>query len=197
MSVLEKLKGSPHSSQSGAVLVTALLMLVVLSIMSAFAMTIANLEKLITTNSEIFQHNFYAVEATMLEAAANIDQTDDSVLLNNSYPLAWLKQHDVAFDMRQSSQWPNAFLAPSDTALNTDPTDITPPGYASDGTATGDRVWHSAIDNGICAGASLTDPTKQERCYDVYGMYDIKRGTGKTYTGRMLMTVGYKKVLYP
>ncbi len=59
-----------------------------------------------------------------------------------------------------------------------------------------DRIKYSAIDNGVCAGASLTDPTREERCYDVYGLYDVKRNENRAYSGRMMMMVGYKKVLY-
>ncbi len=53
-------------------------MLVILSIMGAFAMTISMIEQRVTLNSEVFQHNFYSVEGATLEAAAVIDQTDDS-----------------------------------------------------------------------------------------------------------------------
>ena len=157
------------NNEHGAVLVVALLMLVILSIMGAFAMTISMIEQKVTLNSEIFQHNFYSVEASTLEAAAVIDQTDDTILLNSGAFPAWLKTQNPAIDMRFSNQWPSALIAPAETTLNGTPTDITPPGYASDGTPAGDRIWNAAIDNGICAGGSLTDPTKEEHCYDVYG----------------------------
>ena len=186
------------NNEKGAVLVVALLMLVILSIMGAFAMSISMIEQKVTSNSEVFQHNFYTVEATTLEAAARIeeDYTDDQLLDLVSSAIPWLKLHDPAIDLRQSVQWPHAMILPSETELIITPTDITPAGYAPDTTAAGDRIWHAALDRGICAGGSLTDPTKEEHCYDIYGMYDIKRGSGKSYTGRMLMTVGYKNVLY-
>ena len=190
------MKKTLFNNEQGAVLVVSLMMLVILSIMGAFAMTISMIEQKITLNSEVFQHNFYSVEGATLEAAAVIDQTDDSTLLNSGAFPAWLRAQNPAINLRFSNQWPSALIAPADTNLNIAPTNITPPGYAPNGTAAGDRIWNAAIDNGICAGASLTDPTKEEHCYDVYGMYEIKRATGKTYTGRMLMTVGYKKVLY-
>ena len=190
------MKKTIFNNEQGAVLVVSLMMLVILSIMGAFAMTISMIEQQVTLNSEVFQHNFYSVEGATLEAAAVIDQTDDSILLNSGAFPAWLKAQNTAINLRFSNQWPSAFIAPADTNLNITPTNITPPGYAPDGTAGGDRIWNAAIDNGICAGASPTDPTKEEHCYDVYGMYEIKRAAGKAYTGRMLMTVGYKKVLY-
>jgi len=179
--------------EHGFILVTALLMMVVLTIMSTFAMTISNLEQRVTSNSEVFQNNFYAVEATTLEAAARLDQTDDAILLDSTTFPAWLKSDNPAIDLTQSVQWPSALIAPSGTTLNFSPVDITPPGYAPAG---GDRIMHAAIDKGVCAGGSLTNPTMEERCYDVFGMYEVTRGTGKAYTGRMLMTVGYKKILY-
>ena len=193
--VISMKRNAIHNEQ-GAVLVVSLMMLVILSIMGAFAMTISMIEQKVTLNSEVFQHNFYSVEGTTLEAAAKIDNTSDTILLNSGAFPAWLRAQNPAINMRFSNQWPSALIAPAGTTLNGVPTNLTPPAYAPDGTSAGDRIWNAAIDNGICAGGSLTDPTKEEHCYDVYGMYDIKRGAGKAYTGRMMMTVGYKKVLY-
>ncbi|MCB2218101.1 MAG: pilus assembly PilX N-terminal domain-containing protein [Desulfobulbaceae bacterium] len=192
------------ANQTGAVLVVALMMLVILSIMGGYALTISSIEQRVTRNSEVFQHNFYAAEAVTLEAATTIFEEDDADLDVPSY--GWLKIDDPAIDLTQSSQWPSALIAPADTSLTEALSafaDITPPGYAPDSTSAGDRIWYAAIDNGTCgawtgSGGSLTGGpgAPQERCYDVYGMYDIKRGGGKTYTGRMMMTIGYKKVLY-
>lgn len=182
------------TNQNGAVLVVALLMLVILSIMGGFALTVSMLEEKVTKNSEMFQHNFYTLEATTLEGATEIFEEDDANLFSPAF--AWLKLADPAIDLTQSAQWPSALITPRATTLNAAPADITPPGYTPDGTTAGDRIWHAAIDNGICAGASLTNPALEEHCYDVYGMYDVKRGSGKTYVGRMMMQVGYKKVLY-
>ncbi len=196
-------------NQTGAVLVVALMMLVILSIMGGFALTISSIERRVTNNSEVFQHNFYAAEAVTLEAATTIfEENDDDLNPPSGAPPAynWLKLDDPAIDLTQSSQWPSALIAPEETTLTEGLSpfaDITPPGYASDTTSAGDRIWYAAIDNGTCgawtgSGGSLTGGpgAPQERCYDVYGMYDVKRGAGKTYNGRMMMTIGYKKVLY-
>lgn len=195
-------------SQDGAVLVMALLMLVILSIMGAFALTISSVEQRVTMNSEVFQNNFYAAEAVTLEGAAMITETDDEDLLDfggADYP-TWLgEDHDGSNGftalLRQSNQWRKAggvagFPVPEDTDMNVDPINILPAGYNSDGTAAGDRIWYSAVDNGVCFMSSITDPTREERCYDVFGMYDVKRGAGKTYSGRLMLNVGYKKVVY-
>lgn len=188
------------NNESGVVLVTTLLIMVVLAIMGTAAMTIRNTEQSITLNSEVFQHNFYAVEAVALEGAAAIENTSDTTLWNVSAvptaPALWLKlQEDPSVvDLSQSSQWPGT-VTPNDTTLDAGIVDITPPGYADDGTASGDRIWYAAMDVGICGG-DLTDPTKREKCYDVYGMYDVKSGAGKAYHGRKMLQVGYKKVIY-
>lgn len=187
-------------NERGAVLVLALLMLVILSIMGAFALTISSLEQRITSNSEIFQHNFYAVEAVTLEGAAALNQTDDAEFVDAAYPdnIDGLALDDPSINLRLSAQWhdANPGIVPEPTSLTAAAVDIRPPGYDSDGTVDGDRIWYARTDNGVCFGASLTDPDKEERCFDVYGMYDVKRGAGKAYTGRMLLTVGYKKIVY-
>jgi len=187
-------------NERGAVLVLALLMLVILSIMGAFALTISSLEQRITSNSEIFQHNFYAVEAVTLEGAAALNQTDDAEFVDAAYPdnIDGLELDDPSINLRLSAQWhdANPGIVPEPTSLTAAAVDIRPPGYDSDGTVDGDRIWYARTDNGVCFGASLTDPDKEERCFDVYGMYDVKRGAGKAYTGRMLLTVGYKKIVY-
>ena len=183
--------------ENGVVLVVTLMIMVVLTIMGAAAITIRNTEQSITLNSEVFQNNFYTAEAVVLEGAAEIENLTDAVLWDDSAFPGWLKlqQDPPVIDLRQSSQWPSALIIPAETAFNSGVTDMTPPGYASDGTVNGDRIWYAAMDTGICGG-DLTDPTKRENCYEIYGMYDIKQGTGKTYHGKKMLKVGYKKVIY-
>ena len=194
-------------NNDGAVLVTALLMMVVLSIMSAFAMTVSMIEQKVTTNSEVFQHNFYSAEGVMLEGAAILDLIPDTTLQNPATFPGWLRQEDPipsnrAILLDQSNQWPSALILPADTTLQTAVTNLTPAGYAPDGTTVGDRIWNAALDIGPCGGAggtqggNLANPNTTEQCYEIYGMYDVKRGQGKSFTGRMMMTVGYKKVIY-
>lgn len=201
----KKFAGQIIQEEQGVVLVTALLFMVVLTIMGTASMLIRNTEQQITRNSEIFQHNFYTLEAVTLEGATAIDNTPDTVLSTPaSYP-GWLRVEDpanAALNLMTNVNWPSGSITPLNTNLNTSPTDIRPTGYASDGTVNGDRIWYSALDtldvNGDarCDGSSLTDPTKVEKCYEVYGMYDMKQGAGKAYTGKMMLQVGYKKVVY-
>lgn len=188
------------SNEGGFVLVTALMIMVVLTLMGVASMTIRNTEQSITKNSEIFQNNFYSVEAATLEGAATIAALNDAILSDSTAFPGWLKTDGPGIDLRQSAQWPSVAIIPAGTSLNAvnhgGATNITPPGYASDGTSTGDRIWYAATDLGPCGGGSLTDPTKVEKCYDVYGMYDVKPGAGKSYHGKMMLSVGYKRVVY-
>jgi len=183
-------------NQEGFVLVTALLILVVLSIMGTASMMLRNTEQKITSNVEVFQHNFYVLETTALEGITTLEGLSDTVLTNApSFP-SWLKQESPSIDLRQSSQWPSGAILPANTSLTTPPVNITPPGYASNGTASGDRIWYAAVDKGPCPFADLSDPDKIEECYDVYSMYDVKSGPGKAYHGKAMLLIGYKKVLY-
>ena len=118
--------------------------------------------------------------------------------------LCWLFPNEE--DLTDSSKWhqnlPN--FKPvnlNETKLNT----FIPNGYASDGTVNGDRIWYAGAQGNlnkdpyrydICRGSNLSDPTKSEKCYSLYGMYDVKPGVGKAYTGRRMMMVGYRKTIY-
>jgi hypothetical protein len=196
-------------SEQGAVLVVALLMLVILSIMGAFAMTISMIEQRVTLNSEVFQHNLYTVEATTLEAAARIDDGDDTDLLNaGSPPFGWIipqNPNALIVDLSQSGNWPHPSYPLNETNLPA-PMDLKPQGYNFTNTVADDKIMYGATDRLTSAGepncpagsaGSVTYGSPQEHCYDVYGIYDIKRGNGKAYSGRMMMKIGYKKVLYP
>ena len=206
------------ASEKGAALVTALLVLVILTIMGTAAMMVRNTEQSIVLNSEVFQHNFYSLEGVTLEGAHAVDNLDDECLLNFSsskcpptyYPpgfptnitdMNWIQPFNpnplAITDMTQQSNWPSGSISPVASSLNTDPTNIIPPGYNDTGTAADDRIWYSAIDRGICKGGSYKEGEPQEKCYDVYGMYDTKRGAGKSYSGHMMLLVGYQQVVYP
>lgn len=194
--------------EQGFIMVLALMMLVILSIMGSAAMMVRNTEQQITVNTEVLHHNFFAVEAVALEGAARINKEID--LYNDKNPAAlfdplsftsfpsWMRADSAALDLTQSSQWPSPTISPENTHL-TGVADITPNGYASDGTSAGDRIWYAVEEgpnNGRCEGTSLTQEDKVEMCYSIYGMYDVKAGAGKTYSGRRLLNVGYKKVVY-
>ena len=95
-------------------------------------------------------------------------------------------------------------MKPEGPVFNGGDRNITPAGYAADGTVNGDRIWYAAVQGNlnsdstsyqICRGSDLSDPTKVEKCDSVYGMYDVKSGAGKAYPGRRMMMVGYKKTV--
>ncbi|MCP3892117.1 MAG: hypothetical protein GY702_25085 [Desulfobulbaceae bacterium] len=197
---MEKKSMSVHRdtlvNEKGAVLVTAMLIMVVLTIIGSAAISVRNTETRIAKNSQIFLSNFYSVEAVALEGATAISDLDDATLLDSTAYPGWLKLEQGGLDLTQSAQWPSGLIIPTNTSLNAGATNITPGGYATDGTTAGDRVWYASTDLGQCSNSSLTDPTRRENCYDVYGMYDVKSGVGKSYHGRMMLLVGYKRVVY-
>lgn len=206
------------NNEQGFILVMALLMLVVLSLMGTAAMTVRNTEVSIATNAEIIQHNFYALEAVTLEGTAMLEETDDNTLLNiDTAPLAWLKPNDPdvppLIDLGESSTWASPQITPRNTSLTTakfpepaDPSNpnrfsIVPPGYASPP----DHIQYAAVQGNLhadaneydlCAGSDVSDPTKREKCYSVFGMYEVRSGAGKAYSGRRMLMVGYKKTVY-
>lgn len=186
--------------EGGFVLVAALMIMIILTLMGVASMGIRNTEQSVAKNSEVYQSNFYSVESATLEGVATIAALDDAILNDSTSFPAWLRPDVPSINLRQSAQWPSATIIPAGTSLNATnhggATNITPPGYAPDGTSTGDRIWYAATDLGPCGGGSLTDPTKVEKCYNVYGMYDVKSGAGKSYHGKMMLSIGYKRVVY-
>ena len=199
------------NNEQGFVLVMALMILVVLSIMGTAAMTVRNTEVMIATNSEIIQHNFYALEAVTLEGTTEIDKIDDDVLFDLSsaaVPPSWLKPNDPdgppvdIIDLSKRSTWDDSTkISPNETGLKTSGFDIRPAGYVTPP----DHIHYAAVqgnlnsDNNeydICAGSDLSDATKQEKCYSVFGMYEVNSGAGKAYSGRRMLMVGYKKTIY-
>lgn len=210
LSQRQKMGNGLVQDEQGFIMVMALMMLVILSIMGGAAMTVRNTEQQVTVNTEVLHHNFFAVEAVTLEGAAEISQAID--LFNEKDPTApfdpldpnpianwplWLRPNSTALDLTRSSDW--ATIGPEESDLKDGVADILPDGYAFNGTSAGDRIWYAAeaaSNNGRCEGGSLTQEDKAEMCYSVYGMYDVKTGAGKTYSGRRLLNVGYKKVVY-
>lgn len=209
------------TNEQGFILVMALLMLVVLSLMGTAAMTVRNTEVSIATNAEIIQHNFYALEAVTLEGTAVLEETDDNTLRNlDTAPLAWLKPNDPdvlppidPIDLSKRATWSSPQITPQDTSINKtkfpEPADpenpnrfsIEPPGYSNPP----DHIQYAAVQGNLhsdanqydlCAGSDQSDPTKQEKCYSVFGMYDVRSGSGKAYSGRRMLMVGYKKTVY-
>jgi hypothetical protein len=209
----EKQRTNAHDPESarkeqGFILVFALMVLVVLSLMGGAAMMVRNTEQQLVGNSEIVENNFYAAETVTIEGATNIENMADSILLKVASFPTWLQPDEdktIRELLADSSQWPNAKITPQGTSFTAGDRKITPIGYAPNGASTGDRLWYAAVqgnlrsdDNSydICSGSDLSDETKVEKCYTVYGMYDVKSGKGKAYSGRKLLMVGYKKTLY-
>jgi len=201
--------------EQGFILVLALGMLVVLSIMGTAAMTVRNTEVAIVANAEVMQNTFYALEAVTLEGTTEIENIKpDSILINLGDPTKppppspkydWLKPNDPDLPpliyISKSSTWSGGGqISPKETGLAS----IKPPGYTTAG-ADPDRIRYAAVQGNLhsdeneydaCAGSDLSDETKRVKCYSVYGMYDVKSGAGKAYSGRRMLLVGYKKTVY-
>ena len=222
----------PVANEQGFIMVMALMMLVVLSLMATAAMSVRNTELAIVRNTETVLSNFFGVEAVTLEGATVLENIDkvasdkdalskldepsfncttvdpNSDVLPNRLPdtLCWLQPNAAGtIKLRENADWHNAgTMKPEGTVFNGGDRNITPAGYAADGTVNGDRIWYAAVQGNlnsdstsyqICRGSDLSDPTKVEKCYSVYGMYDVKSGAGKAYPGRRMMMVGYKKTV--
>lgn len=195
--------------EQGFILILVLMILVVLSLMGGAAMLMRNTEQQLINNVEVVDTNFYAAETIAVEGATAIENTDDSILLKVASLPSWLRPDDDIATLRKllthSAQWPNGSITPKETMFTSGDRKITPAGYVTDGTSATDRLRYAAVqgnlrsDNNsydLCAGSELNDQTKVEKCYTVYGMYDVKSGAGKAYNGRKLIMLGYRKTLY-
>lgn len=197
-------KNNLLSNDQGFVLVMGLMFLVVLSIMAAAAMIGRNIEQQIVTNSEVSDHNFYVAEAVAIEGVVNVHHGDDITLNNPGVPpFLWLQPEAASADLGLSANWPNGPLVPAKTALTGAFTDVRPAGYADNNTATGDRIWYAGLDRNC--GSTYTHTSIKEtttgvdevgKCYELFGMYDVKAGAGKAYHGRRMVSMGYNKTLY-
>jgi len=187
--------------EQGFILVLALGMLVVLSIMGTAAMTVRNTEVAIVANAEVMQRTFYVLEAVTLEGTTEIENQTDKLLRElDGTQLGWLKPNDPdlppLIHLSKSSTWSGLQINPEPTKL----LDIKPTGFSA-----GDHIWYAAVQGNLhsdeneydaCAGSDLSDETKRVKCYSVYGMYDVKSGAGKAYSGRRMLLVGYKRTVY-
>lgn len=222
----KKTSADPASAQilkneQGFILILALLMMLTLSLTGAAAMMMRNTEQFIVTNTEISQNNFYAAEAVTMEAivALKILADDDDkkeVLLipdEEHTDYRWLAVIDPAeedwppFDLSDTTLWyqGNPDIRPRETELDEEDNGIMPKGYASNGTTDGDRIWYAVMrgtvnsdfnDRDNCGGSELSDPSKVEKCFTVFGMYDVKPGQGKAYPGQRMLMVGYRHMVY-
>jgi hypothetical protein len=69
---------------------------------------------------------------------------------------------------------------------------LEPTGYTE---ATGDLVRFAVQDNGRTGIYSIGSSDPEIRGYKLYGLYDVKRGSGKALPGRSVMEMGYRMEL--
>ena len=196
---------TPVGNDQGMVLVIALMVMVILSLLAAFATTMSNTERMIAANDEVYTHNFYGAEAVCVEAGANLEAIPNGNLkttttwgAGKTYP--WLESAMPAdpdpdgdgqpgTDLELQANWPMAGapqVIPATTALP----NITPPGSAPP-----DRIQYAAQKIGVSGTLIMGQP--QTSVFALYGMYDVNRGVGKSYTGKVLIAMGFKKLVYP
>ena len=194
----------PIANEQGMVLVIALMIMVILSLLASFATTVSNTERFIASNDEIYLHNFYTAEAVCVEAGANIEAMPNSNLKDsttwgsgNTYP--WLESAmpgspdpdgDGApgTDLTRQANWPMA------GAPQVIPATTTLPNIIPAGSIAPDRIQYAVqkVDQQL---VPIGDP--QPHIYTLYGMYDVNRGAGKSYHGKLLIAMGYKKLIKP
>lgn len=196
---------SPVENDQGMVLVMALMVMVILSLLAAFATTMSNTERMIAANDEIYTHNFYAAEAVCVEAGANLEAIPNNNLkttvtwgVGNTYP--WLESAmptdpdpdgdgTPGTNLELQANWPMAG-APQVIPATTAQANITPPGSAPP-----DRIQYASQKIGVTGSLIMGQP--QTHVFALYGMYDVNRGAGKSYTGKVLIAMGFKKLVYP
>ena len=174
--LLSLLKMPVAANDHGFVLVMALVMLVILSIMSAAAMTVRNTEQQVIVNLEVMQNNFYAVEAVTLEGTMALENLADATLLNlDATTLSWLKPNDPKdvtpdINLTISSAWDqgSAVIKPVDTVLDSGTTKITPQGYNDTNASTGDRIWYAALQGNLSTNENYYDLCPGEAIQDEY-----------------------------
>lgn len=186
-------------NSGGFILVLTLVLLVILSIMGGAAIIVRNTEVQIAANTEMLKANFYAVEAVTLEGAVALAKLPDGTLLDVAAFPDWLKSSKaVSVNLQNNNQWSSRFIFPEETHLNQGANSIVPPGYAAHTAGSGakDRIQYAALDLGLCPGSSYSHGSRFEKCFSIYGLYDVKDGPEKAYPGQRLLNIGYKRVVY-
>jgi Tfp pilus assembly protein PilX len=202
----------PLHNERGVVLVMSMLLLVILSLLGALSLRIANNEVLTAGNSEESIMKFYMLEGVGLEGVARLEyQNDGSACpgcrvekLYNVKDLAvgdlvWLDEvysvTTTAPDLTIIDNWASAStkaLGVADGLSVGNQYSLEPLGYDE---SLGDRVRYALQDNGRTGIYSIGSSDPVIRGYEIYGLYDVKRGSGKAFTGKGIVEMGYRMEL--
>jgi len=136
-------------NEDGIVIVTALMVMVMLTIIGFLAIEVSNTEVQIAGQEVVYQQNFYQAEGAVIEAAGEVEAVPDPV---NSPP-AWLetKVDTITDEQIQSSDfW-------------SDSTVVTPQASSLDHTT------YVAASDGPVSGTSLDMSSSKVYGYSIYG----------------------------
>lgn len=192
MNDLIKQKKCCSTGEQGFVLVASLMVLVILSLLGAFASSVSNTETSIASNNVIYKRAFYSGEALSVEGAAIVEEQADDWYGDDpvAMPAGVVDNADGSkANMSDQTAW---------SAANSEESSIIalrPPGYST-GAPDNDRIRYAVQDMGFAGGVDLSNPTYVVHTYDIYGIYDVDSGGGKTYPGKMLIATGYKKSIF-
>lgn len=153
------------SSEDGIVIVTALMVMVMLTIIGFLAIEVSNTEVQIAGQEVVYQQNFYQAEGAVIEAVGELEAVSDPV--NN--PPAWLetKVDTITDEQIQTSDfWDN-------------PTILTPEASSLDHTS------YIAASDGPVPGTSLDMTSSKVYGYSIYGRCAPPR------KGATVVQVGY------
>ena len=161
---------SPAKNEEGFVLVTALLIMVLLTILGIAATNTAIMEMQISANERDYKRNFYRAEGAVMEAAQILEnETDKEELLPGITTNPWLKSVDDS-----------AYPTPYDL--------MTVAGLASLDDSSSE-VHYATFSRGVvkgAKGASLSMSGTTVREYSVYGRSEERAGD-------VMIEIGYKK----
>ena len=168
-----------QDTESGSVLVVALLMLVLLTLLGIYAATTTEIELQIAGNEEIYQRNLYAAESAAMECARMMD---DEVAMPNIDPSLYTWLHAIGSVTLDDAR-DNDFWAGDSVALPA------PRFFTAEVDATGNTTF-MVVDQGV-AGTSSLDMTKSNvHEYQVYGRW---YNPAKPSQGRGLIAVGFRR----
>jgi len=182
-----KLHSDTITDDNGFVLVSALMIIVVLSVIQLYLMNVSNTEIKIAANEEVMKHNFYSVETLGVEAGSAIEDAADSDLRDKTRwtagnNLQWITE-EATPDLEQNANWAGNSVVSGYTG-------VIAPGYVLGV----DRILYAAQDLGIAKGSDASDPDKITHAYALYGLYDVSKQ--KQYSGKSLLGMGYKRDVY-
>ena len=192
----------PLSDDHGVVLVFSFFVLVILSLMAAFAASISNIETLTSTNNEKFQTAFLIGEGVTVESVGLLKNTSYDEMISHSPTLVgdyenWLdKYNGVGYfedeggpDLTDPDNWDQSGDATTFTGFtqSMDKGGFLPPGFDS----TADRIMFAVQDAGIATRESAdTSSGEQVRAYHLFGLYDV--GRNAAFPGMDIMEMGFK-----